>query len=114
MSTRDDFHIGVRLRALSVTSRSPPNPRTDHENVTLAREETRIALPTHMRPGERYEGVRVDKRLSGRIVSSRPSSSRTTGRTKEQLYNQAKRLNIEGRSKMTKAQLHRAIGRQRS
>jgi hypothetical protein len=35
-------------------------------------------------------------------------------RTKEQLYNQAKRLKIEGRSTMTKAQLERAISRARS
>ena len=33
------------------------------------------------------------------------------GRTKEQLYNEAKRKGIEGRSKMTKAQLQRAVGR---
>jgi len=33
------------------------------------------------------------------------------GRTKEQLYNEAKRKGIEGRSKMNKAQLARAVGR---
>jgi len=33
------------------------------------------------------------------------------GRTKEQLYNEAKRKGIEGRSKMNKAQLERAVGR---
>ena len=33
------------------------------------------------------------------------------GRTKEQLYNEAKRKNIKGRSKMSKAQLERAVGR---
>jgi hypothetical protein len=33
------------------------------------------------------------------------------GRTREQLYNEAKRKNIRGRSKMTKAQLARAVGR---
>ena len=33
------------------------------------------------------------------------------GRTKEQLYNEAKRKGISGRSKMTKAQLARALGR---
>jgi hypothetical protein len=33
------------------------------------------------------------------------------GRTKAQLYNEAKAKNIEGRSKMTKAQLARAVGR---
>ena len=33
------------------------------------------------------------------------------GRTKDQLYNEAKRKNIKGRSKMTKAELERAVGR---
>jgi hypothetical protein len=33
------------------------------------------------------------------------------GRTKAQLYNEAREKGIEGRSKMTKAQLARAVGR---
>ena len=33
------------------------------------------------------------------------------GRTKEQLYNEAKKQNIAGRSRMTKAELARAVGR---
>ena len=33
------------------------------------------------------------------------------GRTYEQLYNEAKQKGVEGRSKMTKAQLARAVGR---
>lgn len=33
------------------------------------------------------------------------------GRTKAQLYNEAKRRGIEGRSRMTKAQLQRAVDR---
>ncbi len=33
------------------------------------------------------------------------------GRTKEQLYNEAKNKNIKGRSKMNKAELERAVGR---
>ena len=33
------------------------------------------------------------------------------GRTRDQLYNEAKRKGIKGRSKMNKAQLERAVGR---
>ncbi|HEX2040212.1 MAG TPA: hypothetical protein VHF47_10820 [Acidimicrobiales bacterium] len=33
------------------------------------------------------------------------------GRTKEQLYNEARKKGIEGRSKMNKAQLEKAVGR---
>ena len=39
------------------------------------------------------------------------SHSGSQGRTKEQLYNEAKDKNVKGRSKMTKAQLARAVGR---
>jgi hypothetical protein len=33
------------------------------------------------------------------------------GRTRDQLYNEAKQRNVRGRSKMTKAQLEKAVGR---
>lgn len=33
------------------------------------------------------------------------------GRTRDQLYNEARQKNIAGRSKMTKAELERAVGR---
>jgi hypothetical protein len=46
--------------------------------------------------------------------SSRSSSgSSNGGQTKEQLYQQAKRLGIEGRSSMSKQQLQRAVSRQK-
>lgn len=48
----------------------------------------------------------------GKSASARggkQSGKGPAGRTKEQLYNDAKKLGIEGRSKMTKAQLERAV-----
>jgi hypothetical protein len=39
------------------------------------------------------------------------SHSGSKGRTKEQLYNEAKQKNIKGRSSMTKAELEKAVGR---
>jgi hypothetical protein len=39
----------------------------------------------------------------------RSGTNRPKGRTKEQLYEEAKRLNISGRSHMNKAQLQRAV-----
>ena len=39
------------------------------------------------------------------------SHSGSGGRTKEQLYNEARQKNIKGRSSMTKAELARAVGR---
>jgi plasmid stabilization system protein ParE len=39
----------------------------------------------------------------------RSGTNRPKGRTKEQLYNEAKNLNVPGRSKMSKQQLQRAV-----
>jgi hypothetical protein len=43
----------------------------------------------------------------------RSGTNRPKGRTREQLYEEAKRLNISGRSRMTKAQLQRAVDRKK-
>jgi hypothetical protein len=51
---------------------------------------------------------------SGRRGGLRSGTRRPKGRTKEQLYNEAKRLNVPGRSQMNKQQLQRAVdGRKR-
>ena len=53
---------------------------------------------------------------SGRRGGLRSHSGRTGGaggQTKEQLYNQAKRLNIKGRSTMNKRQLLAAVNRKK-
>ena len=39
------------------------------------------------------------------------SHSGSGGRTKDQLYEEAKKKNIKGRSSMTKAELEKAVGR---
>jgi hypothetical protein len=46
---------------------------------------------------------------SGRRGGQRSGTNRQKGRTRDQLYNEARKLNIDGRSKMTKDQLQRAI-----
>jgi hypothetical protein len=50
---------------------------------------------------------------SGRRGGLRSGTRRQRGRTKEQLYNDAKRLNIRGRSKMNKSQLLAAVNRKK-
>lgn len=50
---------------------------------------------------------------SGRRGGQRSGTSRPKGRTRDQLYNEAKKLGIEGRSKMNKAQLERAVDRKK-
>ena len=50
---------------------------------------------------------------SGRRGGLRSGTKREKGRTYEQLYNEAKNLGIEGRSKMKKDQLQRAVDRKK-
>ena len=46
---------------------------------------------------------------SSRRGGQRSGTNRPKGRTREQLYNEARQMNVAGRSKMTKAQLQRAV-----
>ena len=50
---------------------------------------------------------------SGRRGGQRSGTNRQKGRTRDQLYNEAKQLGIEGRSNMNKAQLQRAVDRRK-
>jgi hypothetical protein len=67
------------------------------------------------RSGEARESSRTSRRdfSSGRRGGLRSGTNRPKGRTKEQLYNEAKRMNIPGRSKMNKQQLQRAVDRRK-
>jgi hypothetical protein len=51
---------------------------------------------------------------SGRRGGRRSGTNRPKGRTRDQLYNEARNLGIEGRSSMNKAQLQRAVDRKKS
>ena len=68
------------------------------------------------RAGESRTASRTSTRdmSSGRRGGRRSGTNRPKGRTKDQLYAEAKRLGIEGRSKMTKSQLQRAIAGKKS
>ena len=52
-----------------------------------------------------------DARRFGAAVGFRVRLDHVSGRTRDQLYNEAKHKGIKGRSKMNKAQLERAVGR---
>ena len=51
---------------------------------------------------------------SSRRGGQRSGTNRPKGRTRDQLYEEAKNLNIEGRSKMNKDQLQKAIAGKKS
>ena len=63
------------------------------------------------RSGEARESSPTSRRdmSSYRRGGMRSGTNRPKGRTKEQLYSEAKRRNVPGRSRMNKAQLQRAV-----
>jgi hypothetical protein len=78
-------------RAEEIAARTVQKERArSGESRTRSRTSTRGKSPS--RRGGRRSGTRGPK-----------------GRTREQLYNEAKKYNVKGRSRMTKAQLQRAV-----
>jgi hypothetical protein len=67
------------------------------------------------RSGESRERSRtsVKDKSSGQRGGERSGTARPKGRTKDQLMNEARKLNVSGRSKMNKAQLQRAVDRKK-
>jgi plasmid stabilization system protein ParE len=68
------------------------------------------------RAGEAKESSRLSRTdmSSSRRGGLRSGTNRPKGRTRDQLYQEAKERGIEGRSKMTKEQLRRAVDRKKS
>ncbi|HEY3922862.1 MAG TPA: hypothetical protein VGL76_12225 [Gaiellaceae bacterium] len=74
-----------------------------------------IAARTVNKERARRGATSTSSKLSRSDMSSsrrgglRSGTKRPKGRTKEQLYNEARRMNIDGRSSMSKTQLQRAV-----
>jgi hypothetical protein len=54
-----------------------------------------------------------DQKSSSQRGGERSGTNRQKGRTRDQLYNEAKKMNIEGRSSMNKDELERAVDRKK-
>jgi plasmid stabilization system protein ParE len=78
-----------------------------------------IAARTVNKERARTGEARTSSRLSRTDISSgrrgglRSGTRGEKGRTRDQLYNEAKKMGIEGRSKMNKEQLKRAVDRRK-
>ena len=78
-----------------------------------------IAARTVNKERARHGEAREPSELSTRDISSgrrgglRSGTRRPKGRTRDQLYEEARDLGIEGRSKMRKAELQRAVDARR-
>jgi len=79
-----------------------------------------IAARTVNKERARSGESRTRSRTSTRDMSSsrrggqRSGTNRPKGRTRDQLYNEARRMGVSGRSKMSKSQLQRAVDRKKS
>jgi len=75
----------------------------------------RTVNKTRAQTGEAKESSRLSRKdmPPSRRGGLRSGTNRPKGRTKEQLYNEAKRMGIDGRSKMSKQQLQRAVDRRK-
>ena len=87
--------------------------RKEGESADTAEE---IAARTVNKERARHGEAKRSSRLSRTDISSgrrggvRAHRKSPRGRTRDQLYEEARERNIKGRSKMTKAQLQRALG----
>jgi hypothetical protein len=75
----------------------------------------RTVNKTRAQTGEAKESSRLSRKdmSPARRGGLRSGTNQPKGRTKEQLYNEAKRMGIDGRSKMSKQQLQRAVDRRK-
>lgn len=82
------------------------------DESTAAEIAARTVNKERARAGEAKEASRTSTEdiSSGRRGGLR-SHRGQGGRTRDQLYNEAKKMGIEGRSKMSKAELEKAVGR---
>ena len=79
---------------------------------TAAGVAARTVNKEHARSGESKTASRTStKDISSSRRGGLRSHSGSGGRTRDQLYEEAKRRNVKGRSRMSKAQLEEAVGR---
>ena len=78
--------------------------------------DARTVQKERARSGESRTRSRTSTRdiSSGRRGGIRSGTRRSKGRTRDQLYNEATKLNVDGRSSMNKRQLQRAVDAKKS
>lgn len=85
------------------------------ERGTPEKKAEEIAARTVNKERARKGEAKTSSKLSREDISSgrrgglRSGTARSKGRTRDQLYEEAKRMNVTGRSSMSKEQLRRAV-----
>ena len=93
----------------SQLERGTSEPRAEEIAARTVNKERARAGESNIRSRTSTEDMSSSRRGGLRSGTSRPK-----GRTRDQLYNEAKQLGIKGRSTMNKAQLERAVDRKKS
>jgi hypothetical protein len=88
----------------SARSRGASGSRAEEIAARTVNKERARSGESRTRSRSSTRGSSPSKRGGQKSGTNRPK-----GQTKEQLYNQAKRLRIDGRSSMSKSQLQRAV-----
>ena len=93
--------------------------RSERQQGRSTRRAKEIAARTVQKERARSGESRTRSRTSTHDISSgrrggrRSGTSGPKGRTRDQLYNEAKKLNVSGRSRMNKSQLERSVDRKK-
>jgi hypothetical protein len=113
----DDQSAGRGTTDVSEGGSQPRSAATSGKRTGSARSRSRTTARSSSGSG-RSSAAKPKPSARAKRPASRAKSAtggaRRQEKTKEQLYRQAQRLKIEGRSKMTKQQLQRAVDRARS
>jgi len=70
--------------------------------------------PKRVRYSRQRSRSSTQDKSSGQRGGERSGTNKQKGRTRDQLYNEAKKLTIDGRSNMSKNQLQRAVDGKKS
>ena len=93
----------------SVQKRGAPTDRAEEIAARTVNKERARAGESRARSRTSTQDMSSSRRGGQRSGTNRPK-----GRTRDQLYNEARQLGVSGRSRMNKAQLQRAVDRRKS
>jgi hypothetical protein len=111
----DDRRLAVSLGRREILSAPEYDPGRPFDESLRSRIGSHFRSAATARPKPKQQRGRTRPRAASRPrAKARTARSRSSEEpTKDELYEQAKRLNIEGRSKMNKTQLKRAVNRRK-
>jgi hypothetical protein len=107
----DDQRENVESQGREAANRGRQTAKSAQSRASSTTKRAAGSTSGRAKSGARSARKRTSQARSTAASKTRSARSRTSESTKEQLYARAKRLGIEGRSKMSKAQLQRAVSR---